>query len=326
MYNSSNRPKIPSKIKTISETIKADRSEIAEMNAKSKDDLLADPLMANLINNDLKLTQEEISENLALLLEVKDDRALCRTCKDKNDCPKTIKRRIIIPVMNEDRTLTRNYSLCSKENEDFIITANFFLLSCPRNWVNGSKKAEYGIDDFYYPDKGEPRGLSVSKLDAVKALASVIRGESDRWVYLRSETGLWKSSIAAYYVSLYARKHPGCAIASTPKLIEDLKSLSINNKSEFEKQLKRLQQCPLLMLDEFGNEYQTEYVYSNILLPLLSYRSRESLPIFFASEFKYSQISGMYASKIGAIKAEQLKNLLKDRCGKSFAISDSNLD
>lgn len=318
-----NRPKIPSKIKTASETFKVDQHEIDRLKNESINSLLADAIMQKIIKIDLKLSDKEISENLPLLLEVQADKEACVKCRDKSKCPKTMKRRVITPVRNDDGTLTRNYSLCSKEQADFLVSTNFFLLSCPRSWVDGSKRNLWGQKSRF---DTEGRGVMLVKKQALDAIAKIINGTSSDWVYLKSKFGQSKSIVLADSAALYARKHPGCAIASTPKLLEDLKSLSINNKSEFEKQLRRLQECPLLFLDEFGNEYQTEYSYSNILFPILSYRAREKMPIFFASNFDFDEIAGLYELKIGRIKAEQLKNLLKDRCGKAFDIPDSDLD
>lgn len=306
-----NRPKMPPRIKTASDALKADKAEIARLKQESMESLSSDPVMSKIIRTDLKLTKKEVGHNLALLLEVQDDRAACLSCKDKKDCPKTMKRRVIIPVKNEDGTLTRNYSVCEKEEGDFLVSSRFFLLSCPREWVDGSQRLQ--SDRF-------------SRKQAYKALIGVLQGKTDSWVYLTGTSGSGKSFVAASIAAEYAKKHPGCAIASTPRLLEDLKSLSINSKAEFERQLKRLQECPLLVLDEFGNEYQTEYVYSNILFPILSGRSREKLPTFFASDFGFDDIAKMYESKIGEVKARQLKMLLKERCGREYDISGLPID
>lgn len=305
-----NRPKMPPRIKTAADAIKADSAEIAKMKSESMKSLSDDPIMSNIIRKDLKLTKKEVADNLALLLEVQDDRATCLACKDKKDCPKTMKRRIIIPVRNEDGTLTRNYSVCEKQEGDFLVSSRFFLLSCPREWVDGSN--DLNIKQY-------------SRAEAYAALEDACSGKRE-WVYLTGSSGSGKSFVAAYFASRYAKRHPGCAIASTPRLLEDLKSFSINSKAEFERQLKRLQECPLLVLDEFGNEYQTEYVYSNILFPILSSRAREKLPTFFTSDFGFSDIAKMYQSKIGEVKARQLKMLLKERCGREYDISGLPID
>lgn len=304
-----NRPKMPSRVKTVSDALKADKAEIAKLKQESMESLSSDPIMSKIIRTDLKLTKKEVADNLALLLEVQADHAACIACKDKKDCPKTMKRRIIIPVKNEDGTLTRNYSVCEKEEGDFLISSRFFLLSCPREWVDGSRI----LND------------QIMRAEAYTALEDVCIGK-EMWVYLMGSSGSGKSFVAAYFAARYAKNHPGCAIASTPRLLEDLKSLSINAKAEFEKRIKRLKECPLLVLDEFGNEYQTEYVYSNILLPILSYRGREKLPIFFTSDFSFNDISKMYKTKIGDVKARQLKTLLRERCEREYDISGLPID
>ena len=67
-----NRPKMPPRIKTAADAIKADSAEIAKMKSESMKSLSDDPIMSNIIRKDLKLTKKEVADNLALLLEVQD--------------------------------------------------------------------------------------------------------------------------------------------------------------------------------------------------------------------------------------------------------------
>ena len=60
-----NRPKMPPRIKTAADAIKADSAEIAKMKSESMKSLSDDPIMSNIIRKDLKLTKKEVADIMA---------------------------------------------------------------------------------------------------------------------------------------------------------------------------------------------------------------------------------------------------------------------
>ena len=72
---------------------------------------------------------------------------------------------------------------------------------------------------------------------------------------------------------------------------------------------------PVLVLDDFGNEYKSDYLRDTILFPILSERSKTEKITLFTSDFTFEEIAKMYSGKDSdRIRSNQLKRLLQAMC------------
>lgn len=255
----------------------------------------------------LGLTRKQVADSIPALLEYQADQAVCEHCPGKDKCPKDNKRNEISLSLENGR-LIRTNGPCRLERKEIELSSRFFIASCPSEWL------------------GEKPNVTNKRSPAFVALSKAIKGQDPNWVYLTGDSGSGKSFVLATFAGQYAAKRPGCAFVSTAQIVEELKDMSINDKKEFEKTLTRLSSCPLLVLDEFGNEFKSEYTYSSILFPIIQGRAKVGLPTFFASDFSFEDIEQMYEAKVGAARAGQLYRLLKARCKKSYDISGVPVD
>ena len=81
--------------------------------------------------------------------------------------------------------------------------------------------------------------------------------------------------------------------------------------------------CPLLVLDDFGNEPKPEFVFTNITYPLLIERAKNRLITAFSSDFSISALYDAYAVTIGNARAQQLCELIMTMAKKDYDITSS---
>lgn len=74
-----------------------------------------------------------------------------------------------------------------------------------------------------------------------------------------------------------------------PDLVRSIKS-DINT-GNLEKTINKLKSVPVLILDDLGGEYNSEWFRDEILLPIIQYRLSAKLPIFVSSNLNYAQLA-----------------------------------
>ena len=298
--------KQPIDIKTAQKVARETGKELSLGDTSPMEAIVKDERLVKYIRS-LGLSRKQVADSLPALLEYQADQAICSSCPGRDKCPKDNKRNEISLTLENGR-LVRTNGPCRKERKAIELSRSFFIASCPSEWL------------------GEKPNITNKRSPAFVALKEAIKGEEPNWVYLTGDSGSGKSFVLATFAGQYAARHPGSAFVSTSRIVEELKDMSINDKKEFEKMLERLSSCPLLVLDEFGNEFKSEYTYSSILFPIISARAKNGLTTFFASDFSFEEIEQMYESKVGLARAGQLYRLLKARCKKTYDISGQPVD
>ena len=282
--------------------------DIAELQKKAIDGLKADEPVYKVIHDDLQLSLGQVKESLATLLDYQEDFHYCENCPGFEACNKANPHYEMSLALN-DGFVTRNFAPCRVVKKLVDHETRFIVRDFPSEWQDITMKKI---------DKTAKRKAAIVKLAGISSKPS-------SWVYLTGKNGSGKSFILATFANAYAEKNRGCAFCDTSSLIDRLKDLQINAKKDFDERFDQLLKCPLLVLDDFGNEYKTEFVFASILFPLLNMRAKEGLPVCIASDFSISEIADMYAPKIGATRANQLKNLLQARCEKEIDVTGLNV-
>ena len=268
-----------------------------------------DPIVYPVIQNDLKLTSAEAKKNIAALLDFQEDAHYCVNCPGLGDCDK-LHPRFQLHLQRDGEYIVRHYDPCEKMLSLASFRERYIRCTFPEEWR-----------DSYLPNI--ERSVS-SRTDAVKILASVYTNGTKNWAYLTGKAGSGKSFMLACLAnSITKEKKPG-AFVDTGSLLNELKEKSISDHDGFEALIQELSSASILVFDDFGNEYKTEYVYTNILYPILNNREKGGLPTAFASDFTIAQIASMYKPKIGDVRAEQLSELLKRKCRKEYDVTSIN--
>ena len=274
---------------------------------ESIEGLKNDPIVYDTISSKLGLTAKEVKANLAILLTYQEDVNYCLNCPGLDKCKKN-NPYLKMDLEKRDSLVVPSFSPCKEVSKLEEKKKMFFTYSFP---------------DSYLDNKVKSIDTSIVRGEAYKAIGSSVKEKSSSWIYLYGSTRSGKSYILATFAVYFAKSHPGCAYVSCQSLLEKFKNLSYSNKEEFDIYFDKIKNAPLLVIDDFGNEYKTEYTFSTYLLPLLDYRNKQGLRTFFGSSFSIKEIESLYKDKIGPIYARQLKDILTRNCGNGFDISTS---
>ena len=150
-------------------------------------------------------------------------------------------------------------------------------------------------------------------------------GESTEWIYIMGEAGTGRSFVAANLAIDIAKNELGpIAFLNAPMRFKELASKKDNN--QFNELLKKYEEVPVLVIDDIGNEYKSDYVRENILFPILNARSKAHLFTIFTSDFNINDITTMYlTNQASKPKVEQIKRLLKRCCGKEINLGEMSI-
>lgn len=259
------------------------------------EELRSDPLVAPKIK-DMGLTVRQVKEGISILLDYRDDAHVCSSCPGFDRCPKGMPHLKISLDLYEGH-LVRHDDFC-----------DLFL-------EHEKQLRRYLRRDFPYEMLGITRkdlDESIKRNSVLAALYKRVSRKSSDWVYLYGKRNLGKTFIMVFFANLFSDEVArGNVYANTSKLLGELKDDSINQSEIFRKKMKAYENAPLLVLDEFGIEFKSEYVFSQILYPLISERARNEKITCFVSDFDPKAVEEMYAAKIGAAMAKQFFEMIK---------------
>ena len=155
-----------------------------------------------------------------------------------------------------------------------------------------------------------------------------IKNKQASWIYLTGSKNSGRSYFAAALIVDAARKNRGpvCFLNSTLRLRE-INDLGYGKKKEeFDKKLELYSNIPILVLDDFGNEFKNDFVRDAILFPILSTRASKRLLTIFTSDFTISDIEALYSNtKAGAIRAKQIAKLIQSMCDEEISLGDISI-
>lgn len=282
--------------------------EIDSLISSELTSLKNDPIVYPVIQNDLKLTSAEAKKNIAALLDFQEDANYCANCPGLGNCDK-LHPHFQLHLQRDGEYIVRHYDPCEKMLSLASFRQRYIRCSFPEDWRDASLKTI---------EKSK-----ASRKESLLAMAGIAKGE-DRWLFLNGRAGSGKTYMLACLANYITSKGKRGAFVDTGSLLNELKEKSISDHEGFEALIQELSSASILVFDDFGNEYKTEYVYTNILYPILNNREKAGLPTAFASDFTITQIASMYKPKIGDVRAEQLSELLKRKCRKEYDVTSIN--
>ena len=100
------------------------------------------------------------------------------------------------------------------------------------------------------------------------------------------------------------------------KRFDELKTLAIKNRKQFDTIMGQLETCGTMVIDDFGNEFKSEYIRDQILLPLLSERSRSGLRTDFTSQYNLDEIKQLYSIHKSYIEGARVSKLIEKNIDK----------
>jgi DNA replication protein DnaC len=259
--------------------------------------LVSDPRVNQEIKR-LGASEAEVKENIAAFIAFQDDQSYCSKCPDLTGCQKP-QHHYQVRLERVGRFIERTFAPCPLLMAKMERDRRYLYTDFDEAW----KDATLGALDGKH-----------SRSQVIAAALPVIRGQSQRWLFLTGAHRVGKSFLMVTFINeLLAQGAKQAAVINAGIRFKELLDLAINDKAGFKTTFDQLAAVPVLGIDDFGNEYKSDFLRDQIVYPLLLERAKNKKTTLFTSDFKINEIGTLYAtSEAGKIRSRQLVRLLKD--------------
>lgn len=260
----------------------------------------------------LNLTMGEVKENIGKLTDFKDDYNYCKACPGIEKCAKRTPH-ISMYVVKEGNFIATKYEPCKKIMDQIKLDARYLIADFPNEW----KSSNFSTID-----------LSSNRRPVIKKIIKDYTEDKNDWVFIKGNHKVGKSFLLVAGANEFISKtNQQAAVMNARTRFKELADLSISNPTEFTKNLVALSNVPLLVIDDFGDEYKSEYIRDQILMPILLEREHQNKLTFFSSNYSIKEIQQLYSvgKSGGDIRARQLANLLEEMCGEEFDLTGASI-
>lgn len=256
----------------------------------------------------LGLDDDAIHANIALISDYQEDTAVCAHCPGSKNCPKAFSL-TKVDLVYEKPLLRRRLVPCEK-NDVFVDPQYNFLTpyrDFPSEWLDHSR--------FSLPKTKRVASVFLS-------FKKALNDPEHPWVYLTGVAGAGKSFLLASFATGYAGAGHSVAFVNSPGRFDELKSFSIEQKGAFDDLMVRLATADLLVLDDFGKEFHSDYVRDHLLMPLLNHRQENKMLTFFSSVYSLKDIQDLWSyNRLAHEPAETMVALIKSQLDQGMSIT-----
>ena len=256
----------------------------------------------------LGLTNKEVRENIGKLADYQADFNVCKKCPGFDKCPKQM-RHVSMYVYKDGDYITTRSEPCKKYIEEMELDSKYVAKDFPPEWKKSKLKK---LD------------LSNNRKPLIKDFIEIANGHSHKWLFVKGNHKVGKSFVLVTFANEFIALGLGqVAVINAAKQFKAIADNAYSNKELFAKSIKILSNVPLLVIDDFGQEYKNELIRDQVVIPILNERSHTDKPTFFSSEFTISEIQKLYSigKNGGDIRGKQLGNLLHEMCGEEYDLT-----
>ena len=260
----------------------------------------------------LGLTMKEVRDNIGRLHDYQEDFHVCKDCPGFSKCPKKEKH-ISVYVYKEGNYITTKSEPCKEFIKEMEIESKYVAKDFPAEWRTSVLK---NLD------------LSENRRPLIKEFVNIAKGKSNKWLYVLGNHKVGKSFVLVTFANEFVALGRGkVAVINAAKQLKNIADMAYSDKEGFKSAIELLENVPLLVIDEFGQEYKNELIRDQIVIPVLNARSHKELPTFFSSEFTIKEIQQLYSvgKNGGAIRGKQLGTLLTDMCEKEYDLTGASI-
>lgn len=146
-------------------------------------------------------------------------------------------------------------------------------------------------------------------------------GHSEKpWVYLTGDCGEDRTHFLATLANEFSQRGHSVCFMNTFRRLDELKRLAIEDRDKFYSTIKDISDCSILILDDFGDEYATQFVRDQVLLPILFERDKNKFLTFFSSRYGINGIIAKYSGNNSSIQAKTLGKLIYQNVRREITI------
>ena len=257
---------------------------------------------------ELGISDAEIDDNITKVFDFVTDVNYCKKCPGINQCKKP-NPLLNSKVIYREGMVDIQLSPCKEVLKRVVFEKRFKIRD---------------FDDAILDVKLKEVDQSKPRKAALKKYAEFIKLGINNWIYLTGSQNSGRSYFASVLSVDSARQEKGpIYFLNAPKRIQELYDLAKKNNAEFLAQIERLSEAPVLVLDDFGNEYKNDYIRDAIIYPIISNRANKKLFTIITSDFTLQEIATLYStSKAGSIRANQIYKVMKTMCGDEINLGE----
>ena len=255
-------------------------------------ELLKDQDIVSFID-EYKISDDLFDTYLETFMAYYVKKSACKNCQGLKNCKQT--RFGLAPILVKDGAyIDIDYFECSyKEENNKFNSPHLHLYNS--SFIN--------VNEKIFVNENRDEVLRFYK----KFLESYESNPHQLGMYLHGSYGTGKSYIMASLAKSLADKQVDCAFVYYPDFVRMVKSMILTGGVN--KLVDELKRVPVLFLDDFGGESNTNFIRDEVLLPILQYRMVNKLPLFITSNLSDKQIVDHLAESskdIDVIKASRV--------------------
>jgi len=240
------------------------------------DGLMSDPIINKFIL-DHDLTHEDLIRSLNVFLTFRDEKNICNKCTGLENCKLSTVG--FTPKLEYNKNyIELTYGRC-QYNKFSTASDNIYAMYVPKKIFNAS------LEDFDLI--GDSRKTINNYV--LKFLKDYRKDNFVKGMYISGKYGTGKTYILAILANELAKLGHRVYFAYYPDLARELKS-SIGDGS-LEEKITSIKEAEILMLDDIGGEYFSEFIRDEVLGPILQHRLLDNKPTFFTSNLSYGDLS-----------------------------------
>ena len=252
----------------------------------------------------LGVSEEAIFNNLPKINDFVSDINYCKNCPGVKACQK--QRSLLVTTISYfNGYLDRDLSPCREFLKKTLLGKQFLVRDFPEEWL------DYSLDSLYG---------TMGHLQVMNRYINHLNSGGSGWIYLNGSGNSGRTFTAAILAVDSAKRKLGpVCFMNCPQRIRELSDLSYRDQMRFQKELDRYCNTPVLVLDDFGNEYKNDFIRDAIVFTILSSRSNNKLITIITSDYSIRDIVALYTNSRNAeIKAQQLGRILKSSVNKEI--------
>lgn len=148
--------------------------------------------------------------------------------------------------------------------------------------------------------------------------------QTKKGLYICGDMGIGKSYLMVAFLNSLAKKNIKVAILKINEFISKYKSIELlSDRIELINNIKKVD---ILVFDDIGSEYSTNFTKDEILLPILDYRMNHQHLTFFTSNYNLDRLENVYAlsnDKNDTVNAKRIIERIKT-LAKIFFLDSNN--
>lgn len=221
---------------------------------------------------------------------------------------KNVNQGYVTRAVVENNKLYFVYDECSCM-KDVHVKNNVELFSVSKNLKDANMKC------IYTDDKKRKKII-----EAIKEFYDNY-GKKQKAIYLYGTFGSGKTYILSALLNKLAEKNIKSIIIHVPELMRSIKE-SFNDLS-YKDKMEALMNVEILLLDDIGAEYLTEWTRDEILEPILNYRMENNLATFFTSNYSIDELEKHFSLGGNSLRARRILDRIKTLAKEVDLISES---